>query len=279
MIRGHIDLASRQRVEGWIHCDRVPLTGSHVLAFHDETCVGGGTVDLFRQDLADAGLGDGVVGFGFPVALGPGHDPRVLEVRLDGGTMLLKQGACAFVPRETLGEDRRRQGRDPAALSWMLARGWLTQPHYDALRGLAQFGVHPLAMRMPMQGRDPAAVCDEVALHAAELIELHMHTAIDVEIREGVRPADLAAIRREVRAAFPFVPPVIGLWSTDERHLELVEGSHLRDQPLEAGGGVEYAFGRRTLLLLDLDGAIAFRAGDAPAPFAAFVPSRPEASR
>lgn len=279
MIRGHIDLATRTRVEGWLHSDRMRLAGATVLAFHDEQCVGGGSIATFRQDLADAGLGDGVVGFGFPVALGPEQDPRVLDVRLDGGSLLLKQSACAFALRDALGEDRRRQGRDAAALSWMLARGWLGQSQHDALRGLARFGAHPQTLRIERRGREAASVCDEVALHAADLLELHMQASIDCEIREGVRTGDLGAIRREVRAAFPFAPPAIGLWSPAEHHVDVVEGSHLDGRAAEPGAGVEYSFGGRTLLLLDLDAATGFRAGDAPTPFTAFVPCRPEDGR
>ncbi|MBB3936225.1 hypothetical protein [Aureimonas phyllosphaerae] len=279
MIRGHIDLATRSRVEGWIHCDRLALRGATVLAFHDDQCVGGGRVDLFRQDLADAGLGDGFVGFGFPVALAPGQDPRVLDVRLDGGTLLLKQGSSALAPREALTEDRRRQGRDPAALSWMLGRGWLAQAQHDALRGLARFGAHPLTLAVERRGRDARGVCDEVALHAAELLELYLQTAIDCEIRDEVRGHELPAIRSAVREAFPHAPPVIGLWATGDRRIDLVEGSHLGGEAAGAGAGLEYAFGGRTLLLLDLDATIGFRAGDAALPFTAFVPCRPEERR
>ena len=279
MIRGHIDLATRSRVEGWIHSDRVPLSGTHVLAFHDDVCVGGGTVDIFRQDLANAGVGDGFVGFSFAVALSPGQDHRVLDVRLDGGSVLLKQRTAALAPRDRLSEDRRRQGRDPAALSWMLARGWLNQSGHDALRGLARFGAHPRQLTIERRGRDAAAICDEVALQAADLMELHMHTAIDCEIREDVRPVDFAAIRRDVKAAFPFAPPVVALWSSDARHLDLVEGSHLGDAINDPSAGVEYAFGGRTLLFLDLDSTIGFRGGDSSTPFVAFIPCRPEEGR
>ncbi|RIY02707.1 hypothetical protein D3218_04955 [Aureimonas flava] len=279
MIRGHIDLATRSRVEGWIHSDALTLRGATVLAFHDDRCVGGGRVEVFRQDLADAGLGDGFVGFGFAVALAPGQDPRVLDVRLDGGTLLLKQGTTALAPREALTQDRRRQGRDPAALSWMLGRGWLAQAQHDALRGLARFGAHPLTLPIERRNRDARAVCDEVALQAADLLELYLQTAIDCEIRDEVRGADLPAIRRALREAFPHAPPAIGLWAAAERRLDLVEGSHLGGPPAEAGAALEYAFGGRTLLLLDLDASVGFRAGDAPLPFAAFVPCRPEERR
>ncbi|WP_279478802.1 hypothetical protein [Aureimonas sp. SK2] len=279
MIRGHIDLATRARVEGWIHSDRLRLRGATVLAFHDDQCVGGGTVEVFRQDLADAGLGDGFVGFGFPVALGPGQDPRVIDVRLDGGTLLLKQGSSALAPRESLTEDRRRQGRDPAALSWMLGRGWLAQAQHDALRGLARFGAHPMTLGLERRGRDARAVCDEVALQAADLLELYLQTTIDCEIREGVRGHDLPAIRRAVREAFPHAPPAIGLWSPAERRIDVVEGSHLGGAPADVSAGLEYAFGGRTLLLLDLDATSGFRAGDGSMPFTAFVPCRPEERR
>lgn len=277
MIRGHIDFVSRDRVEGWIASERLRLTGAKVLAFVDETCVGGGTVDIFRQDLADAGLGDGVVGFRIPIALEPGQDVKVLDVRLDGGSVLLKQSRSCLVPREAVGEDRRRQGRDPASLSWMLARGWLSQAHYDALRLLSQFGVYGQKLA-PSALRDPLARCDEMALAAADLIELHMLQPVELEIREGVRPADLADIRREVRVAFPFVPPVIGLWAPKLRQIDVVEGAHRHGPPTQAGGAVEYAFGDRNLLLVDLDGELSFAnvGGMADQAFAAFVPSPPQ---
>ena len=48
---------------------------------------------------------------------------------------------------------------------------------------------------------------------------------------------------------------------------------------LVAMGSMGDRFGRRTLLLLDLDATTGFRAGDAPTPFTAFVPCRPEDGR
>lgn len=277
MIRGHIDFVSRSRVEGWIASERLRLTGARVLAFVDETCVGGGMVDLFRQDLVDAGFGDGFVGFGFGIAPEPWHDTRVLDIRLDGGTVLLKQPNVCLTPREAVGEDRRRQGRDPASLAWMLARGWLDQPHFDALRLLSQFGVYERTMQFSAPATSgPAALCDEAAMAAAVIVELHMLQPVELEIREGVAAADLPALRREVRDAFPNVPPVIGLWAPKPCPVDVVEGSHLPGAPVEAGGGIEYAFGGRHLLMLDLDACFSFaRTGDGGR-FAAFVPSRPQ---
>ncbi|KQT82831.1 hypothetical protein [Aurantimonas sp. Leaf443] len=276
MIRGHIDFVSRGRVEGWIHSEKVRLTGQTVLAFVDETCVGGGPVEIFRQDLLDAGLGDGVVGFAFPVMLEPWHDPRTLDIRLDGGSMQIKQAGACLVARDSVGEDRKRQGRDAASLSWMLARGWLTQSQYEALRILSEFGVHAQALRRDAARRSPDEMAEDVALVAGEECELHMVQPIAIEIRDRVAPADLPAIRRELRVAFPFVPPVIGLWSPRRLHLGVEEGSHRDGAQSLAGGAVEYTFGDRHLLMLDLDTRHGFPPGEAPR-FTAFVPSPPQA--
>ncbi|WP_152044601.1 hypothetical protein [Aureimonas psammosilenae] len=275
MIHGHIDFVSRARVEGWIASRRVALTGARVLAFVDETCIGGGTVDLFRQDLADAGFGEGKVGFRFPIAPEPWHDTRVLDVRLEGGSLILKQARTCLVSRESVGEDRRRQGRDAASLGWMLARGWIAQTQHDALRTLSEFGVREQRLHFRAPASDTAARCEEAALAAAEILEMHMLQPVELEIREGLRPADLEPLRRELRDAFPHVPPVIGFWAKGETRVQVVEGAHLPGAPLAPGGGLEYSFGGAQLLMLDLDGRYDFAATGGT--FAAFVPVRPQA--
>lgn len=273
MIRGHIDRASRTRVEGWIFSERMRLTGQTVLAFVDDDYVGGGKVDLFRQDLADAGLGDGVVGFGFSVMLEPWHDPRALDVRLDGGTMQLRQTEACLVPRESVGEDRRRQGRDPASLSFMLAKGWMPQVHYETLRILGEFGVRVQTLPFAPSPAGLGGAVETFAHLAADVLELHALQPIELEIREGVRAPALATLRAELRAAFPYVPPVIGLWDERRSILNVVEGSHRGGGGGLPGGAVEYEFGGRDLLMLDLDATATWP--DVAKPVIAFVPNPP----
>jgi hypothetical protein len=260
MIRGHIDFVSRGRVEGWIFCEKLALTGQTVLAFVDEQCVGGGPIARFRQDLFDAGLGDGVVGFGFPVALEAWHDPRTLDVRLDGSSLQLKQSDARLVPRESVGEDRRRQDR----------------AEYEALRTLGEFGAHVQALRLEARARKAAELVEAVALVAGEELELFLMQPIEIEIVEDAKPADLAGIRREIRETFPFVPPVVGLWAKTRLHVNIVEGSHHDGAGGRAVGGVEYGFGERHLLMLDLDAGHTFL-DEARSGFTVFVPRRPEA--
>ncbi|KQT48889.1 hypothetical protein ASG43_08595 [Aureimonas sp. Leaf454] len=275
MIRGHIDFVSRGRVEGWIFCEKLALTGHTVLAFVDDQCVGGGPISRFRQDLLEAGIGDGVVGFGFPVALEPWHDPRTLDVRLDGSTLQLKQADARLVPRDSVGEDRRRQGRDPAALAFMHERGWLSRAQFEALKTLGEFGVHVQALRLETRSRMHADLIEDVARTAGEQLELFLMQPIEIEIVEGAGPADLAAFRREMRAAFPFVPPIVGLWAKSRLHVQVAEGSHHDGTGGgRAVGGVEYGFGERHLLLLDLDAGHTFLE-EARSGFTVFVPRRP----
>lgn len=274
MIRGHIDFVSRTRVEGWILGEGVPLAGATVLAFVDEACVGAGTVDVFRQDLVDAGLGDGIAGFGFSIWLEPWQDARILDIRLDGGNALIKQTSTCLLPREDVGEDRRRAGRDPASLSWMLGRGWLTQQQYDGLRVLAQFGIYEQFLQLATVDRHDPACCDEVALIAGELLELQAMAVIDLEIREGIGFSDLAEIRKTLRAEFPWVPPVVGLWGPRANRLSWSEGSHLHAPTEGSDGAIEYEFGGDHLLLLNLDGRVSLLTGGVTSPFVAFVPRR-----
>lgn len=276
MIQGHIDFVSRVRVEGWVASRDIPMRGQRVLAFVDETCVGGGPIDVFRQDLADAGLGDGFVGFRIPVALEPWHDTRLLDIRLEGSAFLLKQGRACLAARESVGEDRRRQGRDPESLSWMLARGWIDQLQYDALRLLGQLGVHTQILPPAFSHLEPRRRCDEAALIAAGLLELHLLQPMALEIRENCSIEDLTAIRAELRETFPAAPPVIGLWSPRRGTVALEEGAH-HGGMAEGASLIEHGFGDREILILNLDTTPSLPRGGGADRFIAFVPCRPEA--
>ncbi len=81
MIRGAIEVAQEKLVAGWIYSSEVQLRGALLLAFSGERCVGAGRVEIFRQDLFDAKLGDGYCGFHFPVALQLGEHPASIVVR------------------------------------------------------------------------------------------------------------------------------------------------------------------------------------------------------
>ncbi len=99
MIRGAIEIANRSVVSGWLYCKHFSLNGELAHAFVGSQHVGSGRIDLFRQDIKDAGLGDGFSGFYFPIALLENEAPESVIVRLDECDMLLVQDSAAVLPR------------------------------------------------------------------------------------------------------------------------------------------------------------------------------------
>src|SRR5713101_4760963 len=84
MLRGAIDYATPSRLGGWVFSEAVSLRDHTVLAYLGEVCIGTGQIDKFRQDLADAGLSDGFLGFNFAIALDRPADLARVVIRLDG---------------------------------------------------------------------------------------------------------------------------------------------------------------------------------------------------
>ena len=277
MIRGHIDFVSRTKVEGWMVCERVSLAGTRLLAFVDEDCVGSGMIDVFRRDLVNASLGDGIAGFSFSIYLQPSQDHCSLYIRLDGGNTVLSQADTRLVPREEIGANRRRMPRDPLSLSWMLSRGWLNQEQYDALRLLSEFGVYGQRLRLSGNQRDELAYRRDLAGVAGELFQLQMYISVIAHVRTGVRGTDLVQLRKNLHTQFPAVPPVIALWSPNRSCLNVVEGSHLHPAA-GRGGGVEYEFGSDRVLWLNLDCEYSVPTDCRETHWTAFVPARADPS-
>ncbi len=94
MIRGAIEAAQERLVSGWIYAGAFTVRDHLVLAFSGPRCVGSGRVEIFRGDLADAGLGDGYCGFHFPIELLPGEHPASVVIRLaDSDAALIQAGS------------------------------------------------------------------------------------------------------------------------------------------------------------------------------------------
>jgi hypothetical protein len=277
MIRGHIDFASRTRVEGWMYSDQVPLAGKRIQAFVDEDCVGAGVIDVFRQDLVDASLGDGVAGFSFSIHLRPSHNPKSVDVRLDGSNAMIRHVDARLVPREEIDAGRRRVQRDPLSLSWMLSRGWLTQEHYNALRLLEEFGVYRQRLLIPIADKDDPAYRAEIARGATTMLEFHMSLSVTASERADISPGELLALRRELHAEFPAIAPVIGLWAPQLSCLNVVEGSHLGAPVEKSGGGIDYDFDCNHLLWLNLDSYFCVKTAGIRSAVTAFIPCRSEA--
>ena len=97
MIRGAIETAEGKLVSGWIYAPSQSLRNHLVLAFSGGRCVGTGKVDIYRRDLADAGLGDGFCGFHFPIVLEAGEHPASVVIKLADSDLALLQQASRVV--------------------------------------------------------------------------------------------------------------------------------------------------------------------------------------
>lgn len=274
MIRGHIDFASRNLIEGWLYSEHSTLNGATVLAFVGDACVGAGTINLFRQDLADVGYGDGMCGFSFSVYLTHAQDQRDLEIRLDNSNLSLLQ---ANIVRGTRSQISNEAAPNPDAtkLAWMRSKGWLSETHHNLLRMLSQFGVAEVSVPKNIW---PIAEAEE--LNATELLT-YMSPVIDAAIQQSahisamplLELSTLQQLRMKYKQEFSKAAPIVGLWCPKPVILHVQEGSYLSRQEgmvddvaaaSHMVGGVEHEIGGRLGLFLNLDNAIAFREGKPP---------------
>ena len=272
MIRGAIEGVSHNRVHGWIWSAEANLSGRTVLAFLDEGCIGAGRVEGFRQDLKEAGLGDGVAGFSFDVNPVGALDVLRVIVRLEGSDALLLQ------PRVRIGSPStaallpaQRQKPNLRSLQWMRARGWLTQADFEFLRALRQTGVRSRSLLLSPEARTPRLDPAETARFLLQLDRMD-EGAIRRETLGIPRDWRRLAEQQEI-AAGPGA--VLALWSPATGSLPVLEGSHLKP-PLpdrDAPPGTGHPVGPDRLLFLDarclLGPAAAFPPGGVEAFFLA----------
>lgn len=245
MIRGAIDYIDRERVGGWIYTPLSTLEGNTVLAFHGPNCVGAGVVEIFRPDLADAGLGDGNLGFSFGISLGPDADETEVVIKLEGSDLFLKQ-ASASVRADAVGglaPGMRQHSVDD--IEWMRSRGWLVQTDFDFLRAITTVGLFDRSLRDGARLFDPKA-------EAKALLELYAQTSVDLR-EEKFSPADL--VQFAALALKEGVTPVCAIYAQDVASVAVVEGSQ-HDADIggvrDLTGAVNYRCGADRLIFVDL---------------------------
>lgn len=259
MIRGAIENVTRNRVFGWVWSAEGRVEGRTVLAFLDDVCIGAGKVDGFRQDLKDAGLGDGMAGFNFDLTYAnPADAPRVV-VKLEGSdAVLVRKGSRVMPPGAGGGATAARPARQPMSLSslqWMRARGWLSQSDYDFLRFFRQLGVYDRSLVVPQErpDRSEPEMMDPADV-ARNLLLLHRMDEAEMRREKLAAPRDWRRLA-EAQEAAAGPGAVIALWSRERARLPVVEGSHVQAQLVapdaEPPPAVDYALGPDRLLFLD----------------------------
>lgn len=226
MLRGAVDFSDGWRVGGWLYSPEVAVRDRLVLAFVDGDCVGSGTIDRFRQDLADVGLGDGHCGFDFPVRLVRAGDRERVCIKLDLSDFALLQKGARIVGGAARAIERTAASAD--SIGWMRKRGWIGQAEAAFLADLATCGVHELAVRDPV-------------VDAKRLFALYRQTPVRVQ-EALIRLDNLAAERSRLveGAAIPIVA------------LHAPAGEVVVSPSGEAPGPARYSCGDDRLLFVDM---------------------------
>jgi hypothetical protein len=258
MLRGAIDYATPSRVGGWLYSEAISLRDHTVLAYLDDVCIGTGQIDKFRQDLADAGLGDGFLGFNFPIALERRENLARVVVRLDGSDAVILQPHCRIAAAAT--DASMTAAALPtqrlASVKWMREHGWLDQSEYDFLNCIQQFGVYDRMLHCPRRnGADPVPDDDATAVGRA-LLDLYYMDA--VELQRETFPSISDLVRFLDRGEWMSRPePVVALVCRERSRIAVVEGSHReREAPGAALGErleapIEYVLGGDRLLFIN----------------------------
>ncbi|MET0258233.1 MAG: hypothetical protein ABW179_06590 [Methylobacterium sp.] len=264
MIRGSIEFATTDLIQGWIHTADGRVRDHTLLAFHGEQCVGAGKVSVFRGDLADAGIGDGHLGFSFPISV-PADQVGSVVLKLEGSDAMLVQGgavvSCAGAVASGLSRHEVRERL--ASLKWALKHGRIAQGDFDFQRILWSFGVYERGLLRRNAG-DDTVVADKPAAIAAMLLESYAGT----DVRVGsvtVRSASEFAAEIARVAARPGGLPVVALHAAGRAMLRVAEGSHVEESGPDApraAAHTDYPLSSDHLLMLDARAGVDLQMAD-----------------
>ncbi|GAA5233037.1 hypothetical protein FOZ76_06055 [Verticiella sediminum] len=241
MLKGAIDFVSPTRVGGWVYAEADEIQGKVVLAFLDSECVGAGKVENYRSDLAEAGLGDGNLGFNFDIGLQEENTLSRITVKLEGSDFVLLQRDAIVVPANTA-PSLSTSLPTMKSVEWMRRRGWLDQSDFDFLRLLNQFGVYDLTLK----GGDTTRGSSIITSHAGELLSLIRQQDVSVELRH----ISISELNHESFLE-TLEDSIIAIHADTPGTIMIVEGS-AGENSASIDGAVEYQFGPDRLLFVDL---------------------------
>ncbi len=256
MLRGAIELATTELVQGWIYSDVGPVRDQVIVALSGQDCLGTGRVDVFRPDLADAGVGDGNCGFSFPIAVRPDAVESVV-VKLDGSDAVLLQVDAHVGSGSPKALEMKRSTVlwHLARLKWALKRGRISQYDFDFLRTLWPTGVYERGLVRRKAANDSVLI-DPWRTVARGLFEAYLALDAEVETQEVRSPADFKQVMTRITQS-PELTIVTGLYCKGQAILRVLEGSHVKDgangeeNEAVAVRPSEYALSPESLIILD----------------------------
>jgi hypothetical protein len=175
MLIGAVEAVTSEDVSGWIYSPLTDLHGTMALAYVDGECVGSGRVEHFRQDLADAGLSHGKLGFHFPVTLPEETAAGRVVVSPEGCEAIIMQRTSKIVGEPCSEEPALVGGRLPApeTVAWLRKRQAISKDEFDFLTSFSDFGVAAWPMQPARSGPgDRAAAREEAASSIVQLCDM-----------------------------------------------------------------------------------------------------------
>jgi hypothetical protein len=251
MLRGAIDLTHPERIGGWIYSELGSVRGRTILAFIDDKCVGSGIVDVFRKDLADAGLGDGYLGFSFPVSVKDPDDICRAIVRLDGSDTVLLQPSSKIASKKKA--DLFTSIIDSAdSIEWMRSSGWLAPEEFTFLKYIHQIGAFDYSLLVPKSAdKKETGLLDPVKAAQSLLSLLCLRKTVVLDLQITISEPD--SFLNQILAAAKKPLPVVAVTSRVPGTIAVVEGSHFDAKTSSSlVGAVDYPFGPDRLLFLNL---------------------------
>jgi hypothetical protein len=264
MLRGAIDLIHPDRIGGWIYSETGSVGGLTMLAFVDGTCVGSGAVEVFRKDLAEAGLGDGHLGFSFPISLPNSEDLNRVIVRLDGSDLVLLQSTSKIVATKTA-DSFKPLIHSSDSIEWMRSSGWLAPAEFTFLKYVQQIGAYDYSLRQPKSTNQQSTDLVDPLVAAQPMFDLlFLRRALIVDI--GVPASESANLIDLVLAATKRPLPIVAVTCFDVGSISVLEGSQSDGQaPESLLGAVDYPYGPDRLLFLNLNCVFSVRPGPSSA--------------
>jgi hypothetical protein len=255
IIRGSIERATTEKIEGWIYSDAGPVRDQLILALSGEDCLGVGRVDVFRPDIADAGLGDGNCGFSFPIKVRPDAVDSVV-VKLDGSDVVLLQVGANVGHNGSRSQPLKRSTVlwHLARLKWALKRGRISQADFDFLRTLWPMGAYERGL-VRRKSADDSVVIDPWRGVARSLFEAYLALDTEIATQQVRSPAEFTLALSQVLQS-PDLVTIVALHSTGQATLRALEGSHVSDgahgeESNLAVQPTEFAICRESLIMLD----------------------------
>lgn len=249
--RGAIERVGDNFVSGWVSSSAASLKEATVLAFRGRECIGSAKIDGFRQDIADAKLGDGFAGFFIHTMPIPKPDQERIWVRLEGDDAILVTPAYHEPPKPPVADGPEltveRLNDRLRSIRWMRDRDWITPAQADLLRALLRYGVYELRVGEPGEETN---TLDKVRGSLATLLGLIHRRDVTIDVQLSPTPEALTEALGEQEKGDDCY---IGLWSATRNRVEVAEASHVKHAQQQAAhlAGVTYEFGVSQVLVID----------------------------